>query len=218
MRRRRPRSGSCFGKEIMFIYRAAVIGGGAMGSEIAQVITYSGLPVALKEVNEELAQKALGNIRRIYQVRVDKGKMTAEEMLAKMNLVSIATSFDALKEVDIVIEAVPEKMDLKLKVFKELDAALPEQAILATNTSALSISALGAATKRPEKVVGIHFFFPAHVMKLVEVIPGLGTSDETVSDATAFCEGLRKIPVRVRGHALLWTALRRMPCQSIREP
>ncbi len=181
----------------MFIYKAAVVGGGAMGAEIAQVITYSGLPVILKEVNDALAEKALANIHRIYQGRVDKGKMTPEEMLSKMNLVTVTTSINALKEVDLVIEAVPEKMDLKKKVFKELDEALPEQAILATNTSALSISALGAATRRPDKVVGIHFFFPAHVMKLVEVIPGLGTSEETVSDAIAFCESLRKIPVRV---------------------
>jgi 3-hydroxyacyl-CoA dehydrogenase len=88
-------------------------------------------------------------------------------------------------------------MELKKKVFQELDGILPEQAILASNTSALSISALGAVTKRPEKVVGIHFFFPAHVMKLIEVIPGLATSEETIADSIQFCEGLRKLPVRV---------------------
>ena len=181
----------------MFIYKAAVVGGGAMGAEIAQVISYSGLPVVLKEVDEALAQKALANIRHIYQGRVDKGKMTASEMEAKMALVSVTTSNDSLKDADIVIEAVPEKMELKKKVFRELDAVLPEQAILASNTSALSISELAAATKRPEKVVGIHFFFPAHVMKLIEVIPGLATSDETVTDSITFCEGLRKLPVRV---------------------
>ena len=181
----------------MFIYKAAVVGGGAMGAEIAQVISYSGLPVVLKEINEELARKALANIRRIYQGRVDKGKMTPSDMEAKMALVTVTTKNDDLKDADIVIEAVPEKMDLKKKVFAELDALLPAQAILASNTSALSISALGAATRRPEKVVGVHFFFPAHVMKLVEVIPGLATSEETVSDSITFCEGLRKLPVRV---------------------
>ncbi len=181
----------------MFIYKAAVIGGGAMGAEIAQVISYSGLPVILKEINEELAKKALTTIRRIYQGRVDKGKMTTQELDAKMSLVSISTSYDDLKEVDIAIEAVPEKMELKTQVFQELDRALPSQAILASNTSALSISGLGASTRRPDKVVGIHFFYPAHVMKLVEVIPGLATSEETVTDAIAFCEGLRKLPVRV---------------------
>ena len=181
----------------MFIYKAAVVGGGAMGAEIAQVISYSGLPVVLKEINEDLAQKALGHIRKVYQARVDKGKMTSQDMEAKMSLVSVTTSYNDLKEVDLVIEAVPEKLELKKKVFAEIDAVLPEHAILASNTSALSISALGASTKRPDKVVGIHFFFPAHVMKLIEVIPGLTTSEETVTDSIAFCEGLRKLPVRV---------------------
>ena len=168
-----------------------------MGAEIAQVISYSGLPVVLKEVNDALAQKALASIRHIYQARVYKGKMSASEMESKMALVSVTTTNEDLKDADIVIEAVPEKMELKKKVFQELDAILPEQAILASNTSALSISELAAATKRPEKVIGIHFFFPAHVMKLIEVIPGLATSAETVTDATVFCEGLRKLPVLV---------------------
>jgi 3-hydroxyacyl-CoA dehydrogenase len=181
----------------VFIYKAAVVGGGAMGAEIAQVISYSGLPVVLKEINSDLAQKALANIRHIYQQRVDKGKMIASEMEAKMALVTVTTDNEALKEADLVIEAVPEKIDLKKKVFQELDSFLPEQTLLASNTSALSISALGAATRRPEKVLGIHFFFPAHVMKLIEVIPGLATSEETIADAIAFCESLRKLPVRV---------------------
>ncbi|HXV19327.1 MAG TPA: 3-hydroxyacyl-CoA dehydrogenase [Candidatus Omnitrophota bacterium] len=181
----------------MFIYKAAVVGGGAMGAEIAQVVTYAGLPVVLKEVNEELAQKALTKIRKIYQGRVDKGKMTREDLEMKMALVSVTTDFEAIKDADIVIEAVPEKLELKKKIFSELDKVMPESAILATNTSALSISALGAATKRPGKVIGIHFFFPAHVMKLIEVIPGLATSEETVLDSIAFCETLRKLPVRV---------------------
>ena len=181
----------------MFIYKAAVVGGGAMGAEIAQVISTSGLPVILKELSDELAQKALANIRRIYQARVDKGKTTPQDMEAKMSLVSVTTKYEDLKEVDIVIEAVPEKLELKKKVFKDLDTGLPSHAILASNTSALSISALGSATKRPDKVVGIHFFYPAHVMKLIEVIPGLGTSEETITDSMAFCEGLRKLPVRV---------------------
>jgi len=168
-----------------------------MGAGIAQVITYAGLPVVLKEVNDELAQKALGQIRKIYQGRVDKGKMSPSDLDAKMALVQVTTQYEDLKDVDLVIEAVPEKMELKKKVFKDLDAVLPEQAILASNTSALSISELGASTRRPDKVVGIHFFYPAHVMKLIEVIPGLATSEETVADAVTFCESLRKLPVRV---------------------
>ncbi len=181
----------------MFIYKAGVVGGGTMGAGIAQVISYSGLPVVLKEINDDLAQKTLGQIRKIYQTRVDKGKMMPQEMEAKMALVTTTTSLDPLKDVDIVIEAVPEKMEIKKRVFQELDKALPSHSILATNTSALSISALGTATTRPDKVVGIHFFYPANVMKLVEVIPGLATSEETVTDCITFCEGLRKLPVRV---------------------
>lgn len=181
----------------MYIYKAAVVGGGAMGAGIAQVISYSGLPVVLREVNEELAEKALANIRKVYQGRVDKGKMSQAEMGSKMSLVSVTTDLASLKDVDIAIEAVPEKIEIKKKIFQELDSVLPEHALLASNTSALSISALGAATKRPDKVVGIHFFFPAHVMKLIEVIPGLATSEETITDSIAFCESLRKIPVRV---------------------
>ncbi|MBI4352948.1 MAG: 3-hydroxyacyl-CoA dehydrogenase [Candidatus Omnitrophica bacterium] len=182
----------------MFIYKAAVVGGGTMGSGIAQVITYSGLPVVVKEVNAELAQRALSGVRRIYEGRVQKGRMTQGELEAKMALVTAATEYADLKDVDIVIEAVPEKMELKKQVFRDLDRCLPDHAILATNTSALSISELGAVTRRPDKVIGMHFFYPAQVMKLVEVIPGLSTSEETVADTISFGESLRKLPVRVQ--------------------
>ena len=182
----------------MYIYKAAVIGAGTMGAQIAQVISYSGLPVVLKDMNQESVDKGLATIRKIYQSRVDKGKMTAADMQQKLALVIGATNYDEFKDVDLVIEAVFEDIAVKQKVFKELEAVLPESAILATNTSALSISAIGSAVKRPEKLVGLHFFNPAHVMKLVEVIPGLGTSTETVDDTVAFAESLRKIPVRVQ--------------------
>ena len=181
----------------MYIYKAAVVGGGTMGAGIAQVITYSGLPVVVKEVSPQLVEKTLAVIRGIYQGRVDKGKMSLQELEAKMALVTGTTSDDELKDADVVIEAVPERLELKKQVFAELDGVCQPSAMLASNTSSLPISALAAATKRPEKVVGIHFFFPAHVMKLIEIIPGLLTSQETVDDATAFAEGLRKLPVRV---------------------
>lgn len=181
----------------MYIYQAGVVGGGQMGAGIAQVISYSGMPVVLKEVSPPLVEKALATARAVYQQRVDKGKMPPQELEQKMALITGTTSDEAFKDVDLVIEAVPERLALKRQVFAALDAACPPHAILATNTSALSISALGAATKRPEKVVGLHFFFPAHIMKLVEVIPGVLTAQETVDDALAFAEGLRKLPVRV---------------------
>ncbi len=168
-----------------------------MGAEIAQVVTYAGLPVVLKDINEELVQKGLERIRSIYKRRIDKGKMTSSEVDQKLSLVTATTRDEDFKDADIVIEAVSEKMELKKKVFQDLERVTPEGTILASNTSALSISEIGAATKRPEKVIGMHFFYPASVMKLVEVIPGLATSSESVDDVINFTESLRKIPVRV---------------------
>jgi 3-hydroxyacyl-CoA dehydrogenase len=182
----------------MYIYKAAVIGAGTMGSQIAQVISYSGLPVILKDRDQHAIERGLTAIRKIYQGRVDKGKMTSGEMDQKMALVSGTTGYDGFKDVDIVIEAVFEDLEIKRKVFSDLESVCPPSTILATNTSSLPISAIAVGTKRPEKVVGLHFFNPAHVMKLVEVIPGLPTSPETVDDVVAFSEGLRKIPVRVQ--------------------
>jgi len=182
----------------MYIFKAGVLGAGTMGAEIAQVITYSGLPVVLKDVNQELVDKGLAKIREIYQRRVDKGKMSLATMAEKMDLVEGSTSYGPFSDVDIVIEAVPEDIEIKKRVFQELDEVCPGGTIFASNTSALSISEMGAATKRPEKVIGMHFFFPAHVMKLVEVIPSLDTSQDTVDTVVSFSESLRKIPVVVK--------------------
>lgn len=168
-----------------------------MGAEIAQVVTFSGLPVVLKEVDEARLAQGVETIRKIYQRRVDKGKLSPEDLASKMNLVTGATSYDAFRDVDIVIEAVPEKMELKQRIFAELEQACQSSTIFASNTSSISISALAAVTKRSQKTIGMHFFYPAHVMKLVEVIPGLDTSDDTVSDVIAFTESLRKLPIRV---------------------
>ena len=181
----------------MYIYKAAVVGAGAMGAEIAQTITFGGLPVVLKDVDQARVDKGLETIRNIYQRRVDRGKMTQEEMAQKMALVSPATTYEPLHDADLVIEAVPEQLGLKQRIFKDLDGAVQRSAILASNTSSLSISALASVTTRPQNVIGMHFFYPAHIMKLVEVIPGLDTSEETVADTTAFAESLRKLPVRV---------------------
>jgi 3-hydroxyacyl-CoA dehydrogenase/enoyl-CoA hydratase/3-hydroxybutyryl-CoA epimerase len=182
----------------MYIFKAGVVGAGAMGSGIAQVITFSGLPVVLKDINQELVDKGMEKIKAIYQSRVDKGKMSVGEMQAKMDLVIPTTSYADFADVDIVIEAVPEKMAIKKQLFAELDKACPEGTIFASNTSALSISEMAAATNRAPKVIGMHFFNPAHVMKLVEIIPGLDTSQETVDDVVMFTESLRKIPVVVQ--------------------
>lgn len=182
----------------MYIFKAGVIGAGAMGAGIAQVITFSGLPVVLKDVSQEMVERGVERVRDIYQKRVDRGRMGAGEMEEKMALLIPSTDDSDFGDVDIVIEAVPEKMDLKKRIFGELDEICPEGAIFASNTSALSISAMAGATRRPAKVIGMHFFNPANVMKLVEIIPGLETSQETVDDVVMFTESLRKIPVVVQ--------------------
>jgi 3-hydroxyacyl-CoA dehydrogenase len=182
----------------VYIFKAAVVGAGTMGGEIAQVITYSGLPVVMKDIDQAMLDKGMAKIRSIYQRRVDKGKMSEGDMQAKLDLVTPTLTYDEFGDVDIIVEAVPEKMAIKQAVLKELEEVCPEETIFASNTSALSISEMGAATGRPHKMVGMHFFNPAHVMKLVEVIPGLDTSEETVDDVVMFAEGLRKIPVVVQ--------------------
>ena len=182
----------------MYIFKAAVVGAGAMGAGIAQVISYSGLPVVLKDIDQGMLDKGMSHVRKIYQGRVDKGKMSASELDSKMALVTPALDYGEFADVDIVIEAVPERMELKKRVYAELDAVCPEGAIFASNTSALSISEMGGTTKRPHKMIGMHFFNPAHVMKLVEIIRGEETDEETVQDVVTFTESLRKIPVVVK--------------------
>ncbi len=182
----------------MYIFKAAVVGAGAMGGGIAQVISFSGLPVVLKDIDQGMLDKGMETVRKIYQSRVDKGKMSAGEMQSKLDLITPTLTYDGFEDVDIVIEAVPEIMKIKQQVFAELDQVCPEATIFASNTSALSISEMGAATRRPHKVIGMHFFNPAHVMKLVEIIPGLSTAQETVDDVLMFAESLRKLPVVVQ--------------------
>lgn len=180
-----------------YIYKAAVIGGGTMGGGIAQVISHSGLPVVIKDINQEAVDKGIAAAREVYASRVKKGKMTEAEMAQKMGLISGQVDYAGFDDVDLVIEAVSERMSVKKAVFKELDEVCPSHCILASNTSALSISELGAATKRPGQVIGMHFFNPAPVMKLVEIIPGLETSEDTINDVMQFTQELRKLPVRV---------------------
>jgi len=182
----------------MYIFKAGVVGAGFMGAEIAQVITYAGLPVVMKDIDQEMLDKAMDTIQDIYQRRVDKGKMSPTAMQEKMDLVIPTLSYDEFTDVDIVIEAVPEVMKIKQQVFAELDEVCPPETIFASNTSALSIEEMGSATQRSHKVIGMHFFSPAHIMKLVEVIPSPETDQETVDDVVRFSEELRKIPVVVK--------------------
>jgi 3-hydroxyacyl-CoA dehydrogenase len=182
----------------MRVQRAAVIGAGAMGSGIACVLSQCGIEVLLKDVEQAFVDKGLGNIKRMYDSRVKKGTLTEAEAANHLALVKGTTSYDDFKGVDFVIEAAFEEISVKLDIFKTIDAICPSKTIFATNTSALSVSEIASATSRPDKVVGMHFFNPAQFMKLVEVIPGVKTSDETVKFATELCHEMQKTPVKVQ--------------------
>ena len=188
----------------MFVFKAAVVGAGTMGGEIAQAIASADLPVVLRDVDEGALEGGLAAARkateRQLRALVKKERLTQQEAEAQlgdvMTRITPTMSYDGFGDVDLVIEAVPERMELKQAVFAELDAATPGHAILASNTSALSISELGVATTRPDKVVGIHFFWPASVMRLVEVVEGDQTSESTIQAAANFAQQIRKQPVR----------------------
>lgn len=182
----------------MNVKKAAVIGAGTMGAQIAQTISMAGIPVVLMDVHEESVQRGLETVRKIYRSRVEKRKMKEAEASQKTALVIGSTHYEGFGEMDIVIEAVFEEMDEKRKVFSALDAACPPRTLLASNTSSLSISAIASVTRRPRQVIGMHFFNPVYAMKLVEVIPGLDTSPQTVSDVVGFSERLGKTPIKVQ--------------------
>ena len=182
----------------MKLEKAAVIGAGAMGSGIAQVLSQAGLKVVLKDVKPEFVERGLKNIRRMYDSRVKREALTAEEADKLFENIKGTVSFDDIDNPYIVIEAALEEIDVKLEVFKKLDEICPAKTILATNTSALSISEIASITKRADKVLGMHFFNPAQTMKLVEVIPGVQTSKETVDTAMDLCRELKKEPVHVK--------------------
>lgn len=182
----------------MWIFKVGVIGGGFMGAEIAQVVTYAGLPVVVKDIDQRQLDLARETVEGIYQKRVDKGKMTAGQMQEKLGLIDYTLDYGEFGDVDIVIEAVPEVMRIKQQVYRELDEVCPPDTIFASNTSALSISEMASATKRPGKMIGMHFFSPAHVMKLVEVIATPQTEQDTTDTVEQFTQDLRKIPVVVK--------------------
>jgi len=182
----------------MWIFKVGVVGAGAMGGGIGQVVTFCGLPVVVKDIDEAQLQLARDHVEGIYQARVDKGKMTSAQMQEKLDLIEYTLDYGEFADVDIVIEAVPEVMGVKQAVLKELDEVCPPDTILASNTSALSITEMGAASGRPHKVIGMHFFNPAHIMKLVEIIPGSETDQDTIDTVEQFTQELRKIPVIVK--------------------
>jgi len=180
----------------MFVFKAAVVGAGTMGGEIAHTIANADIPVVLKDVDQKFVDQGLEKARSLWQRRVDAGKLDAAELERKFGLISGTTEYEEFGDVDFVVEAVPERMEIKQAVFSELDERTPGHAILASNTSSLSITEMGEVTSRPDQVVGFHFFYPASVMRLIEVIEGDDTSAETAQAATTFAQAIRKTPIR----------------------
>ncbi len=178
--------------------KVLIIGAGQMGSGIAQVMAQGGLEVTLRDVREEFVTKGIAGIDKNLAKAVEKGKMTADEKSAVMGRIRGVVELDAAAcDVDLVVEAAIENMEVKKSIFQLLDALCPAHTILATNTSSLPVTAIGALTKRADKVVGMHFFNPAPVMKLVEIINGLATSAETYDAVKDLAEKLGKSPVKV---------------------
>ena len=169
-----------------------------MGSGIAQVMAQGGLEVTIRDIKEEFVKKGIAGIDKNLAKAVEKGKMTADEKSAVLGRIHGIVELDAAAcDVDLVVEAAIENMDIKKTIFQQLDALCPTHTILATNTSSLPVTAIGALTKRADKVVGMHFFNPAPVMKLVEIINGLSTSAETYDAVKDLAESLGKSPVKV---------------------
>ena len=188
----------------MFVFKAAVVGAGTMGGEIAQVMASADVPVVLKDVDRKFIDQGLEKARQVTEAQlgrlVKKEKLTQEQADAQLEdvvgRIQGTTEYEGFGEVDFVVEAVPEKMEVKQAVFGELDAVTPGHAILASNTSSLSISEMAEATSRPDKVVGFHFFYPASMMRLIEVVEGDETSPETMQAAANFAQAVRKMPIR----------------------
>lgn len=180
----------------MFVFKAAVVGAGTMGADIAHVIADADIPVLLTDVDEPAVQAALQQARSRWQDYVDGGTLPAAERDRKLALITPATGYEGFGDVDFVIEAVPERIELKQTVFAALDEVTPGHAVLASNTSSLSISELGEATTRPDRVVGFHFFYPAPVARAIEVVQGADTAPETIQAATTFAQALRKTAIR----------------------
>lgn len=181
----------------MGVQKIVVIGAGQMGSGIAQVCAMAGYDVKVQDLKQEQLDRGLAIITKNLARQVEKGRMKEEEKEATLNRLTVTLELDCVKEADLVIEAAVEKMDIKKKIFANLDEIAPDHAILATNTSSLPITEIAAVTKRPEKVIGMHFMNPVPVMKLVEIIRGLATDDavyETIEDIT---KKIGKVPVEV---------------------
>ena len=182
----------------MEIKTVGVLGAGVMGNGIAQVAAMAGYNVVMRDIEDRFVEGGLKNIDKFLAKSVEKGKMTAEQKSAVMGKIKGTTKMADLKDVDLVVEVVVEIMDVKKKVFAELDELTRPEVILASNTSSMSLTEIATATKRADKILGLHFFNPVPLMRLVEVIRGMRTSDEAVASAMDFARKLGKEPVEVK--------------------
>jgi len=174
-----------------------VVGAGTMGSGIAQVFAENGFEVVVRDIDMKFVERGLGVIESNLKRNVEKGKITEEKKNEVLSRIRGTVDIDEAKEADFVIEAAVENMEIKKEIFRELDNVCRKEVILATNTSSLSITEIASSTQRPEKVIGMHFFNPVPVMKLVEVIKGMKTSDETFNTVKELAQKLGKTPVEV---------------------
>jgi 3-hydroxybutyryl-CoA dehydrogenase len=181
----------------MHIKRVGVVGAGTMGNGIAHVFARAGYAVVLCDVEQRFLERGIATITKNLEREVAKNKVTAEDKDAALKRIEAATHRSKLADCDFIVEAATEKLEIKSEIFRDLDRVARPEVILASNTSSISITKLGALTRRPEKVIGMHFFNPVPVMKLVEVIRGLATSQETFSETRSLAVKLEKTPVEV---------------------
>ena len=179
----------------MGINKVLVLGAGTMGNGIAHVFAHKGYNVVMSDISPSALEKGLNTIKKNFERQVKKGSVTQEDFDAALSRITTTTDYKQHADADLVVEAVTENKDLKFKIFRELDAEINPDAILATNTSTISITEIAANTKRPEKVIGMHFMNPVPMMKLVEVIKGLSTNEDVYNDIIAMCKNLGKTPV-----------------------
>ena len=184
----------------MEIKTLGVIGAGQMGAGIAQVAAMSGLDVIMNDIKAEFVEKGFESIAKILSRNVEKGKITEEEKSAVLGKIKNSVSLKDMESADYVVEAAIEKQEIKFQIFKDLDEICGDQVILATNTSSIPIGRIATQTKRPEKVIGMHFMNPVPLMKLVEVIPGIATSDETLQITWNLAEKFGKTPAKANDY------------------
>jgi 3-hydroxybutyryl-CoA dehydrogenase len=177
------------------IKTVGIVGSGTMGAGIAQTCAQNGFFVLLYDINDTIVQKALDGITKRLQRLVEKGKITEKEFKESMDRIETCTELSEMKRCDLVIEAVPEKLNLKKEVFRKLDEICSEETILVTNTSSFSVTDIASVTNMPRRVAGLHFFNPAPLMPLVEVVKGIRTSEKIVNTLNQFVLSLRKEPV-----------------------